>query len=47
MERDLSTKDKDSGSNSDQTQRDARLEEIKRSMMERKIKKVDDMLQQK
>jgi hypothetical protein len=42
----MSTKDKDSNSNgnSDTAAKEARLEEIKRSMMERKIKKFDDML---
>lgn len=45
---DLPTKDKDSSSNSnsDSAQKEARLEEIKRSMMERRIKKFDDMLNQ-
>lgn len=42
----MSTKDKDSNSNSnsDSASKEARLEEIRRSMMERKIKKFDDML---
>ena len=39
----MSTKDKDSNSNpSDEVNREAKLEEIKRSMLERKIKKSDD-----
>ena len=42
--RDQSTKDKDSNSNSDELNREAKLEEIKRSMQERKIKKFDDAL---
>jgi hypothetical protein len=45
---DMSTKDKDSisNSNSDSASKEVRLEEIRRSMMERKIKKFDDMLNQ-
>lgn len=44
-----STKDKDSNSisYSDSAAKEARLEEIKRSMLERKIKKFDDLLSQK
>jgi hypothetical protein len=42
--RDQSTKDKDSNSNSDGLNREAKLEEIKRSMQERKIKRFDDAL---
>lgn len=45
--RDQSTKDKDSNTNSDEPNREAKLEEIKRSMQERKIKKFDDALQKK
>jgi hypothetical protein len=41
-----STKDKDSGSNSNEDSREAKLEEIKRSMLEKKVKKFEVVLQQ-
>jgi len=43
----LSTKDKDSNSNPDDMNKEAKLEEIKRSMLERRIKKFDDVLSKK
>lgn len=39
-----STKDKDSHTNSDEANRETKLEEIKKSMQERKIKKFDSAL---
>ena len=39
-----STNDKDSGHNSDEVSREAKREEIKKSMTERKIKRFNDIL---
>ncbi len=47
MYRDLSTKEKDSNSNPDDSNKEAKLEEIKKSMLERKIKKFDEVLSHK
>jgi hypothetical protein len=40
----LSTKEKDSNSNPDEYNKEAKLEEIKKSMLERRIKKFDEVL---